>query len=335
MDSYGIFKYQNISIQQDGSRQVLYYSLFSDIHHKLGIFYIISNDGMGPPKYFNRMIYNEKNRKIFYSFTDIINANREDFFAIFMDRRDENKTKILLPQMLFMRHDIDNRYNYCHSLTDECLNVRIILTKIYSPTCINLYEVKFKNKLQDKEEEKKKIFGYETYNEQFTQNKTIYFNKYMKNKGKYIHNSTFAYILGYMDSTMILNKMKNKLIFTYMFRNYEDILLYIIQNNWMKNITKKLTIIQNFIPKLYYYEIKLDLCLYNIRQIKIIENKLNKKFDKSYSRINGYWCQNPIKTNPQVIDNGNDLFFVPDFTISSFLSLTILIIIISKYLLNS
>ncbi|KAF0992761.1 hypothetical protein HZS_5990 [Henneguya salminicola] len=190
----------------------------------------------------------------------------KDLFVILMDRTDENKTNIIFPQMYYTHYNIDNRYNYCSSSTESCINVRIILTKIYSQTCITLYEVKLKSKLIAIKRENKIILGHKTYKEQFPTNKTIYFNKYMKNKGKFIHNSTFAFILGYIDQTMILNKIQSKLV------------------------------------------------------------------KKSYSRINGYWCQNPIKTNPQVIDNGNTIFCVPDFTVISFLSITILII--SKYLLN-
>ncbi|KAF0990765.1 hypothetical protein HZS_4330 [Henneguya salminicola] len=46
-----------------------------------------------------------------------------------------------------------------------------------------------------------KTHGFETYKEHITTNKTHCFNKFMKNKGKYIHNSTFSYILGRVDLT--------------------------------------------------------------------------------------------------------------------------------------
>ncbi|KAF0992869.1 hypothetical protein HZS_7539 [Henneguya salminicola] len=45
------------------------------------------------------------------------------------------------------------------------------------------------------------ILGYETSKEKLLTTKTQHFNKQIKNKGKYIHNSTFSYILGHIDQT--------------------------------------------------------------------------------------------------------------------------------------
>ncbi|KAF0990764.1 hypothetical protein HZS_4329 [Henneguya salminicola] len=82
-----------------------------------------------------------------------------------------------------------------------------------------------------------------------------------------------------------------------MYRNYEPILLYIIQQNMNRYIKKKFTITPHLLQMENNYEIKLDYCRSIIRRVEFLEKKFTKK---SYSRINGYWCENTIKTNPQM-----------------------------------
>ncbi|KAF0985857.1 hypothetical protein HZS_1806 [Henneguya salminicola] len=173
------------------------------------------------------------------------------------------KTPIQILRISIYRQNIDGLYNYNQSSINIRLNVRII------------------------------IISFETHREEFITNETILFNKHIKNKGKYIHNFPFFFLLGYMDSTSILNNIGTNLKFTYLYRNYEDILLYIIKNKWNKYISKELTIIKNIVSDEYYYEISL------------IANKLEEIQNVKYSRINGYWCKNTVKILPQVIDEGN------------------------------
>ncbi|KAF0989488.1 LOW QUALITY PROTEIN: hypothetical protein HZS_2907 [Henneguya salminicola] len=76
----------------------------------------------------------------------------------------------------------------------------------------------------------------------------------------------------------------------------KDILLYAIQYNWNKH---KFTIIENFSPNKLNCEIKLDYCPSNIARVKFLETKYKKKEKESYTRLNGYWCRNPFKSNQQ------------------------------------
>ncbi|KAF0992871.1 hypothetical protein HZS_7541 [Henneguya salminicola] len=94
-----------------------------------------------------------------------------------------------------------------------------------------------------------------------------------------------------------------------MYRNYEALLLYVIQHNWNKYVKNKFTILQNFVPMERYYEIKLDYCLSEKNSFKFLEDKLKKQKKDSSSRLNGYWCKNPIKTNPQKPGINNLRFF--------------------------
>ncbi|KAF0985970.1 hypothetical protein HZS_7358 [Henneguya salminicola] len=215
------------------------------------------------------------------------------------------KTRISFPNLSFGRYSMDNRYNYCHNLTEGCLNIRIILTEKDLQSCIPLYEVKFIGTLLDGARDDKTIFFYQTQGKSFNTNKILSFNKYMKNKGKYIHNSTLSYIFSYLDIPNILNKIKKKLTFTYTFLNYEDILRYVIQQKWNKYVLKQFTLIKNFLPMKINFEIKFDYCRSNIGGVKFLETKYKKKTKESYTRLNGYWCKNPLKYNQQVIDKSN------------------------------
>ncbi|KAF0987358.1 hypothetical protein HZS_7755, partial [Henneguya salminicola] len=94
---------------------------------------------------------------------------------------------------------MDNRYNYCHNLTEGCLNIRIILTEKDLQSCIPLYEVKFIGTLLDR-------------------------------------------------------ARHNKI---------------------------------------------LDYCRSNIGRVKFLETKYKKNAKISYTRLNGYWCKNHLKYNPQ------------------------------------
>ncbi|KAF0992839.1 hypothetical protein HZS_2389 [Henneguya salminicola] len=80
-----------------------------------------------------------------------------------------------------------------------------------------------------------------------------------------------------------------------MFRNYEDILPYIILLKRPENIKKNTTIIKNFTPKEYYFEMKFDYCPFKNNNIYILKKKLKENYN--YSRMNGPWCRNPIRVN--------------------------------------
>ncbi|KAF0988677.1 hypothetical protein HZS_6561, partial [Henneguya salminicola] len=221
-----------------------------------------------------------------------------DFFTIFIVLENHKRKTILFPKINYRRHNIDGRYNFCFNILKPCVDFRIILKKLYRKRCIALYEVKFSSKLRENRSEDAKINNFETYHSAFKLNKIENYNKFMKNKGNYIHESTFSEILGQINRSSILNKIKNRFIFTYKFTYYEKILPYTIQNQW--NIYSQLTIIKNFVYNKYFYEIKFDYCPPAKKLLIFIEKKLEEKNNYTYSRINGYGCRNPIKTYPYV-----------------------------------
>ncbi|KAF0990763.1 hypothetical protein HZS_4328 [Henneguya salminicola] len=85
------------------------------------------NSGPSHNKLFNRMTYYKNNAKIYYSLTMISKAAINERLIIFTDRTDEDG-KIILKfiHFFFMRHNMDNRYDYCNSLSIGCVNIRIM-----------------------------------------------------------------------------------------------------------------------------------------------------------------------------------------------------------------
>ncbi|KAF0992868.1 hypothetical protein HZS_7538 [Henneguya salminicola] len=114
--------YLNIKIFQYNKKDI-----DNDTHFTFGIYSIYLKSRKSLTKLFDRRTYNEKNPKFFYDLTMIVKALRNEYFVIFVDRtKGVEKKLISFPSINFLLHNIDNRYNYCTSNTNVCLNIRIM-----------------------------------------------------------------------------------------------------------------------------------------------------------------------------------------------------------------